>query len=222
MRDSDDFYDLEHPDFLKFMAKVEGAAKGAAEKIEQTEHGKLISLFYAVRDEIRYNPYRVGLEKEDFKASKIAVKKANYCIPKAILFTAGARYLGYEAKLGLADVKNHLASERFIELLGSDLFAFHGYSEVIVDGKALKVTPTFDRLLCEKYGVATLEFDATTDTLFQPFDLKGEKFMEYITDRGTFESVPYNYIINGFQSFYPDFANRMRKGKIDGDLMLEK
>lgn len=210
----DFFYDLDHPDFRAYMEEVHAD--------DDTAHAGLIALYYKIRDGIRYNPYRVSLEKEDYKVSNIIKKKANYCIPKAILFTAGAKFLGYEANLGLADVKNHLSSGRFIELLGSDIFAFHGYSEVVVDGRRMKVTPVFDKALCAKFGVAPLEFDARSDALFQQFDLNGQRFMEYIQDRGTFNSVPFDYIMDGFQEWYPDFSQRMKKEKISGDLMTEE
>ena len=48
-------------------------------------------LFAAVRDGVRYDPYRLDPRRAAFRASAVLASEANWCVPKAILLTAGAR-----------------------------------------------------------------------------------------------------------------------------------
>ena len=178
----------------------------------------VVKAYYFVRDEIGYNPYRVGLKREQYRASYILGRKQNYCIPKAVLFAALARAVGVPSRIGLADVVNHLSSERFIQKLGTRIFAFHGFAEVYLD-QWIKATPTFDKKLCEKYGAAPLEFDGTADAMFQSYDEKGNRFMEYVKDRGVHADLPFDTIMNGFREFYPHF---LKGGIPDGNMIDEK
>ena len=203
------YLDFDHPDVQAF---VEENLKG----LDPRE--AVVRAYYYVRDEIGYNPYRVGLKREQYKSSYILGKKQNYCIPKAVLFASLVRAVGVPSRIGLADVVNHLSSERFIEKLGSKVFAFHGFAEVYLD-QWLKATPTFDKRLCVKYGVAPLEFDGRSDAMFQSFDEKGNRFMEYVKDRGGHADLPFDTIMQGFREFYPNFV----KGGIpDGNMIDEK
>jgi transglutaminase-like putative cysteine protease len=88
--------------------------------------GKAIRLFEAVRDRIKYNPFDVGTSEDDYRASQIAGKSSNYCVPKAILLAAALRAAGIPAAVGFADVRNHLNSPKLAELMGTDLFIYHG------------------------------------------------------------------------------------------------
>jgi transglutaminase-like putative cysteine protease len=159
-------------------------------------------LFHAVRDEIRYDPYTVSGDPERYRASATARATSAFCIPKAVLLAAAARAVGIPARLGFADVRNHFSSTRLHALLGTDLFVFHGYAELLLDGRWLKATPAFNRQLCEHFGVAPLEFDGTADALFQPFDSQGRRHMEYVRDRGTTSDLPLDEILRAFRETY--------------------
>ena len=91
-------------------------------------------------------------------------------MPKSILLTASARHVGIPARLGFADVRNHLTSKKLSEQMGTDLFAWHGYSELLVDGRWFKLSTAFNIELCDRFGVKALEFDGTDDALMHPFD----------------------------------------------------
>jgi len=60
-------------------------------KKNQTDLEKAISLYYAVRDGIRYNPYSIEAVKESMKASSVLKKGDGYCVAKAVLLAACAR-----------------------------------------------------------------------------------------------------------------------------------
>src|SRR3954465_10230412 len=98
------------------------------------------ALFADVRDRIRYDPYGLDLEPEAFTAGAVLASQRNWCVPKAILLTAGARAAGIPARIGFADVRNHLSTERLRAQMGSDLFVYHGYVALFLDGRWLKAS----------------------------------------------------------------------------------
>ena len=51
------------------------------------------------------------------------------------VLAAAARVLGVPARLGFADVRNHLTSPRLREMMNTDVFAYHGYTELLIDGR---------------------------------------------------------------------------------------
>ncbi len=166
-----------------------------------------IRLFYAVRDEIRYDPYGVILTEDFLRASSVLARGAGFCVAKAVVLAAGARAVGIPARLGFADVRNHLTTERLRAQMGTDVFAFHGFTELHLDGRWIKATPTFNRSLCDRFGVKPLEFDGETDSLLHPFDTAGQRHMEYIRDRGTHVDVPFAEMQAVFAEYYPGMTS---------------
>ena len=160
-------------------------------------------LFYAVRDGIRYDPYATSESPEDYRASAIARADRNWCIPKSVLFVAAARYKGIPARLGFADVRNHLTSEKLSASMATDVFAWHGYAELLLNGEWRKLSTAFNIELCEKFGTRALEFDPDHDTLMHPFDAHGRKHMEYIRQRGSYDDLPLDEIFETFLEIYP-------------------
>jgi transglutaminase-like putative cysteine protease len=175
----------------------------------ETDTDRAISLFRAVRDEILYDPYNILLFPKEFKASVIIGKRKGYCVAKAIALAAVARAAAIPSRVGFADVKNHLSTERLRKLMKTDVFIFHGYSELFLNGRWIKVTPTFNMSLCEKFGVRPLEFDGKSDCLFHEFDRKGNRHMQYIHDHGGFADVPFERIVEELQRNYPEFFPRV-------------
>jgi transglutaminase-like putative cysteine protease len=128
-----------------------------------------------------------------------------FCIGKAALLAACARASGIAARVGFADVKNHLTSPRLAKTMGSDLFVFHGYAELLVDGRWVKATPAFNLALCRKFRVKPLEFDGRSDSIFHPFDEDERRHMEYLRERGSYADVPIAEIQQAFRDAYPRF-----------------
>jgi len=113
--------------------------------------------------------------------------------------------LGIPARLGFGNVINHLATQRLKELMGSDLFVFHGYTELFIDGKWVKATPAFNREMCEKFGTIPLEFDGVSDSVFHPYDRNGNLHMEYVHNYGSFDDMPYELMIEEMKKYYPQW-----------------
>jgi transglutaminase-like putative cysteine protease len=130
-------------------------------------------------------------------------------VPKSVLLVALARHRGIPARLGFADVRNHLSSERLTARMGTDLFAWHGYAELLLPTTAgsrrwSKVSSAFNIELCERFGVKVLEFDGTGDALMHPYDAAGNRHMEYVRQRGSFDDLPLDAMVADFREIYGD------------------
>lgn len=191
------YFDYNEPSVVKFVADTVGSEKNLTKNI--------INLYYRVRDGYRYNPYLVSDGPQSVQASYCLKKGQGYCLTKAVLLGACARYLNVPSRLGLADVKNHLASPDLIKWLGTDLFIMHGFIEMYLDGKWVKATPAFNKELCEKFGVKPLEFDGVNDSVFQEFTDGGQKYMQFVHQHGTFDDVPIKLIGEAWAKNYPRF-----------------
>jgi len=190
------YVDSADPGVLAFAEKN---AKGSSER------ERAVSLYYAVRDQIRYNPFLDFSDAEVFRASAVLKAGEGFCVGKASLLAACARAAGIEARVGFADVKNHLTTPRLAETMGSDLFVYHGYTDLRIDGKWVKATPAFNLALCTRFRVKPLEFDGRADSIFHPFDEDDRRHMEYLRDRGVFADVPVDEIQRAFRAAYPKF-----------------
>ena len=180
-----------------------------------TNRDKAIRLFEAVRDDIRYDPYCFALDEDSYRASRIAGAEAAFCVPKAILLAACLRAVGIPAALGFADVRNHLNTPKLQELMGTDLFIYHGYVQLWLGNEAYKVTPAFNMELCERFGVKPLVFDGYHDALFHEFDEQNHRHMEYVNDRGLYFDAPMREFLVAFKETYPKLEefNRVRISK---------
>jgi transglutaminase-like putative cysteine protease len=161
-----------------------------------------ISLYYAIRDQIRYDPYTVSVSAEELRASHTLKTGRGWCVAKAILLAACCRVFEIPARLGFADVRNHLTTANMRELMKTDVFFWHGYTSIYLDGVWVKATPAFNIELCQKFQIRPLEFDGSEDSIYHPFDLKGDKHMEYLRYRGEFADVPLDRMAETFQREY--------------------
>lgn len=190
------FVDSAHPAVVEFSKK---------HSLGESARERAVALYYAVRDAIRYNPFLDFTRAEAFQASAVLQAGEGFCVGKAALLAAAARAAGIPARVGFADVKNHLTSPRLAETMGSDLFIYHGYTDLWLEGKWVKATPAFNLALCERFRVLPLEFDGRADSIFHPFDADQRRHMEYLRERGSFADVPVDEIQRAFREAYPKF-----------------
>ena len=178
-----------------------------AKSIINREHSDLenaVALYYRVRDGIRYNPYALGTNIEAFFASTTLQAGEGWCVPKAVLLAALCRAAGIPARLGFADVRNHLSTERLRTAMQTDVFYFHGYTSIYLNEHWVKATPAFNIELCEKFGLKPLEFNGREDSLYHEYDVSGSRHMEYINDRGEYLDLPFDEISAVFREHYPN------------------
>jgi transglutaminase-like putative cysteine protease len=190
------FIDSDHPAVAAF-ARSHGKGRSDRERA--------ISLYYAVRDTVRYNPFQNFLDDASYRGSACLERGEGWCVPKAALLAACARALGIPARVGFADVKNHLTTPRLTERMGTDIFIYHGYADLYLEGKWVKATPAFNLALCERFRVKPLEFDGRSDSIFHPFDADNRRHMEYLHDRGCHADVPAEAIKQAFRETYPAY-----------------
>ena len=163
---------------------------------------RAVKLYLAVRDGIRYDPYSPFYLAEHYRASNILKRGRSYCVPKASLLCALGRACGLPSRIGFATVRNHLTTKQLLDFMGSDLFVYHGFVEFYLEGKWVKATPAFNRELCLKHQVPPLEFDGHEDSLFQPYNIQNQKFMEYVEYHGTYADVPVATIVSAWERTY--------------------
>jgi transglutaminase-like putative cysteine protease len=207
-----EFFDYDKPEVKAWIdQQLEGVPNEPVERIK--------ALYLAVRDSVQYNPYVFQTDPRTLSASYALESRESYCIPKAVLLGAAARYIGIPSRLGLADVRNHLSSPKLIEWLRSDIFRMHGFIELYLNGQWVKATPAFNKQLCALMKVEPLEFDGVNDSVFQEFTEDGQAHMEYINDHGVFDDVPFDFIVDGVRSAYGHlFEADGKPARVDGSL----
>lgn len=180
---------------------------------DSSDTARAIQLFEHVRDGLRYDPFGFNIDPESYKASNVLGQSSSWCVPKAILLTACLRAAGIPAAVGFADVKNHLNTPKLAELMETDLFIYHGYVQLWLDGNSYKVTPAFNMELCQRFGVKPLIFDGKCDALFHEFDVRERRHMEYVHDHGIFHDAPVPKILKEFRENYPRYDELLKKEK---------
>jgi len=205
------YVDSDHPAIIEF------AQRHAA---GTTDVDRAVSLYYAVRDGFRYDPYRIDLSPDGMKASTVIATGHGWCATKAALLAAACRAAGLPARVGFADVRNHLSTERLRRSMGTDIFIWHGFAEIWLDGAWRKATPAFNLQLCEKFGLLPLEFNGRDDSLYHPFDRQGQRHMEYVAQRGSFDDVPVAQIAVDLPTFYASWLGQ-RESLADSDFLAD-
>jgi transglutaminase-like putative cysteine protease len=194
--------DSDHPAVIAFAAE-HGRGTDARERA--------VALYLAVRDGFRYDPYRIDLSPVGMKASSVLALGHGWCVTKAALLAAACRAAGLPARVGYADVRNHLSTERMRRTMQTDLFVWHGYTEVWLDARWVKATPAFNLSLCQRFGLLPLDWDGRQDSLYHPFDQAGQRHMEYVHERGSFDDMPLAAIVQTFRATYPGFGDLARQ-----------
>ncbi len=188
------YIDSDHEMIIKF---VEKNSSSSDNKIEQA-----IQLYNAVRDQFTYIVYEIDMSREGMKASNILLAGRGFCIQKATLLAAVARAAGIPSRLGFADVKNHLTSDRLKALMKTDIFLYHGYTDLYLEDRWVKATPAFDISLCKHFNVKPLEFNGRDDSIFHESNEDGAKHMEYLRLYDELADLPYDDILKTFKANY--------------------
>jgi hypothetical protein len=165
---------------------------------------KIKALFYWVRDEIKYNMMSYVPEiKANFKASVTLRRGYGFCVSKAILLSTFARAVKIPARIHLADIINHKISQKVIDFMGTSVMYYHGYSEIFLDDRWLKLAPVFDKDTAQKAGFLPLvDFDENNNAMFSKYDNEGHLFVEYVKDHGAYDFLPLEEIKEEFQKQY--------------------
>ena len=161
-----------------------------------------IDLYFLVRDKFTYDPYHLNISEKGLLASNVILKKRAWCVEKSILLAACARKFEIPSRLGFAIVTNHIGVEKLESFLRRKEIVFHGYTELFIEDKWMKCTPSFDKNICRLSNVTPLDWDGATDSMFQEFE-KEKRFMEYLHYYGEFEDVPIELMNSEMKKYYP-------------------
>jgi predicted GIY-YIG superfamily endonuclease len=185
------FLDRDHPQ----------VATLAADLRRDTPRQTSVALFDWVRDHIAYVPLP-PLEPGPFRASRVLAAGWGYCVQKAVLLAALGRASGIPSRLGFADVRNHQLPGPLRSAMGTNLFTWHGFTEFHLEGRWVKATPAFDTRTAARAGVLPVELDGANDALMHPVDPRGNPYIEYVAERGSYLDLPYDGIQGSIRSTY--------------------
>jgi transglutaminase-like putative cysteine protease len=189
-----EYVDSDHPAIEALAAKLATPGMSPLEKARR---------FYLATREVRYDPDLDYTDPEVYRASSVLAAGRGYCVGKAALFAALCRAAGIPARVAFGDVTNHLSSQKLRDKMGTNYFAWHGFTEVFLGGRWIKASPTFNSTLCSRFGVAPLDFDGEHDALLQAYDGAGRSFMQYEVLHGAFHDVPAKFLIAEMARLYP-------------------
>jgi len=176
---------------------AEEIVKNTNDEIEKAK-----KLFYWTRDKIPYDPYTFSATKRNYKASRIVKRGRGWCVQKAVVLAALFRAVKIPSRLHFADIRNHQITPKLKKEMGTDLFIYHGYTELYLNGKWVKATPAFNIELSKKFGHRPVEFNGIDDAILPETTLSGELHVEYLKDRGAYSDLPLKKIFEVFSEVY--------------------
>src|ERR1700745_154415 len=94
------FIDSDAPDVVAFARAAIAGANGEIDTVRR--------LYAAVRDGVAYDPYVDFADPMNFRASGVLGARRGFCVGKAALLAAACRATGIPARVGCADVRNHM------------------------------------------------------------------------------------------------------------------
>ena len=172
------------------VALAQDIVRGSTNDLDAAER-----LFVYVRDTVRYNA-RVPYEPlEAYLALNVLAQGEGFCIQKAALLCTLARAVGIPARMGFADIENHLLPEYFSEILVGKVLPYHSFTEWFVGGGWYKATPSFDAALTVEQGWRLVEFAPRENLLLPDTDLAGRPHIRYLRYRGWRYGVPYEELM---------------------------
>lgn len=182
--------------------QVQGFVRAAVSREHRTPADKAVALYYAVRDGLFYEVYAADMSRAQLRASNIVEAGQGFCVQKSILYAACLRAVGIPSKLVVTEVRNHLASERLRRMVGGEVFV-HMLNSAYLNGKWVRATPVFNKVLCRLYGMRSLDFDGENDSTHHPFDDGSSRSMEFVREHGEFEDLPYDWLLQLMRRKHP-------------------
>ncbi len=180
------------------LAALVGELTGAATEPE----ARAVALFEYVRDNVRYNPFSPFFLPEHYRPTFTLDRGQGYCVQKSALLVGLCRAAGIPARLLFADIRILRFEGRLREMMATDVFTYHGYVEMFVRDKWLRVTPSFERPLCDRLGLKLVVFDGTRDAIFHKHDLAGRPHVIYVRHHGAYADVPVDEIVAAWKRVY--------------------
>lgn len=186
-------FDHLHPTVQDFVARAIGPDT-------LSDKDKAVRIYYAVRDDIFYEVFGTDISGDGLAASSIITSKRGFCLHKSICFVAACRAAGLAARLLVDKVKNHVTTQELSALVGGQEF-LHWFAEVRVDNVWLKVSPTFNKQMCQLFGMRALDFDGQSHSINQHYG--AEVFMEYMGEPASFADPSHEELLEYIEAHHP-------------------
>lgn len=168
--------------------------------LSQTE--RAIALFSFVRDQITFE-FLPKQHQYMYKATHILEVGRGFCVQKATLLTTLGRAAGIPTALVFTDLRDQSLSPLAQQVIGTDILTYHGLAAFFLDGRWVKVDPTFSPEITKKKRYLPVEFDGTLDALIHPTTATGSPHAEYLRWHGYFQDLPFEAMIAAFTRTYP-------------------
>ena len=156
------------------------------------------ALFRWTRDNLAYSALVPAERPEDYLPHVVLARGRGYCVQKSAVLFALLRQAGLHARLAYGDLRNHQTPAALRLMLGSDLFVWHGWVEVELDGGWVVAEVAFDATWCHRFAWPLCELG---DRLPQR-DAQGRPLMSYLQPRGHYDSVPLDRIRRAWVETY--------------------
>lgn len=190
----------DHPQIKMQAQKLTSSRKSEQEKIK--------SIFYFIRDEIKYI-FGVPPGESALKASTILQAKKGFCIQKAILFCSLARSCAIPCGIHFYDIIDHALSDYMSDILKTKKLIRHGIPAVNFNSTWIQYDATLDSKLVKRKKLRPVEFSPDKDCLMHSTTLDGNKHIEYIYDYGLASDVSFPQIRDWMQQRYPHLFNNI-------------
>lgn len=171
-----------------------------------TDAGKIKSIFYFVRDEIKYI-FGIPPNESALKASLILQAKKGFCTQKAILFCSLVRSCTIPSAIHFYDIIDHDLSNYIAGILQTRKLVRHGIPAVRLNNRWIQYDATLDLHLINKKGLRPVEFSPDRDCLMHSTTLKGSKHIEYVHDYGLAHDVTHKQVMEWMKKAYPHLFN---------------
>ena len=86
----------------------------------------------------------------------------------------------------------------------TDVFYWHGCTEIWIDGAWRKAPPAFKLNLRQRFGLLPLGLDGLADSIYHPFDAAVNRHMAYAGQRGSFNDVALGALVADCRVHYPN------------------
>ncbi|MFH2008580.1 MAG: transglutaminase-like domain-containing protein [bacterium] len=159
-------------------------------------------LFEVARDAVAYSPYVPFWDRSHYRTTTILDRGRGYCVQKAMVLVTLARAARIPARLVFVDLRNHRAPAHLVEILQGNLFVYHCYASLLLEGEWLEATPAFDRAICEEHDLPLVRFDGHRSAIFPSEDHAGRRFAEYVKHHGAFADVPMGPMLAAWDEAY--------------------
>lgn len=164
---------------------------------------KAVELFYAVRDDFKFDLNNMDLRPSKLKASALLKRGIGTNIEKSNLLAATARAVGIPSRVSFANLRSHLTAEQLGAILQSDMLVFYSYAELWMGNHWVRLSPAFNQEACEYLDLPPLDFGIPEEKVFKKHHKQRHKYLKYVHHYGDFHDLPYDLYIKELRKYYP-------------------